>query len=330
MQACLKLINFELLVFMSLKIAGVNVPKGTTTKIDANIARLPSGTVIDIPIIVHRAEQDGPSLLLLAGMHGDEINGVEIMRRIIRDKLYEVQLGMVICIPIINIYGFINFSRDVPDGKDINRSFPGAKNGSLASQVANFLMEEIIPYIDYGIDFHTGGARINNSPQIRVKTDDPQNLELAQVFATKFILNSPFRDKSLRKEAFKLGKRILVYEGGESQRLRKTAIDEGIQGMLRVMKHLGMRSSAPEPAFRTVFIERSTWVRARSAGLHYSYSRNGTEVTRKDVMGKVCDPYGTYELKIKAPHEGHIIAINNNPVVNRGDALFHLGIGKNQ
>lgn len=310
---------------MNLKIAGVSVPKGTTTKIDANIARLPSGTIIDIPIIVHRAAQEGPSLLLLAGMHGDEINGVEIMRRIIRDKLYEVQAGTVVCIPIINIYGFINFSRDVPDGKDINRSFPGAKNGSLASQVACFLMEEIIPYIDYGIDFHTGGSRINNSPQIRVKTDDPINLELARVFATRFILNSPFRDKSLRKEAFKLGKRILVYEGGESQRLRKSAIDEGISGMQRVMKHLGMRPDAPEPAHKTVYIDKSSWVRAKSAGLHYSYSRNGSEVAQKEVLGKVCDPYGTYELKIKAPHAGHVIAINNNPVVNRGDALFHLG-----
>lgn len=301
------------------------MPVGTTTKIDANIARLPSGTVIDIPIIVHRAEQEGPSLLLLAGMHGDEINGVEIMRRIIRDKLYEVNAGTVVCIPIINIYGFINFSRDVPDGKDINRSFPGSKNGSLASQVAHFLMEEIIPYIDYGIDFHTGGARINNSPQIRVKTEDPQNMELARVFGTKFILNSPFRDKSLRKEAFKLGKRILVYEGGESQRLRKSAIDEGINGMLRVMKHLGMRKNAPAQSYETVYIDKSSWIRAKSAGLHYSYSRNGSEVMAKEVMGKVCDPYGTFELKVKAPHSGHVIAINNNPVVNRGDALFHFG-----
>lgn len=310
---------------MIIKIAGVPVSPGETTKIDANIAKLPSGTIIDIPIFVHRSKKPGPSLLLLAGMHGDEINGVEIMRRIIREKLYKIDCGTVICIPIINVYGFINFSRDVPDGKDINRSFPGAKNGSLASQVAHFLMEEIIPHIDYGIDFHTGGARINNSPQIRVKTDDPENLKLAKAFGTKFILNSPFREKSLRKEAFKLGKRILVYEGGESLRLRKSAIDEGIAGMQRMMKHLGMKKSAPDVKKSPILIERSTWVRAKSAGLHFSNVRNGAEVTNRDVLGEVCDPYGSSQIKIKSPQHGYVLAVNNNPVINRGDALFHLG-----
>lgn len=308
-----------------MKIAGEEIKKGDTKKIDVNIARLPSGTSIDIPVIVYRSKVSGPTLLLLAGMHGDEINGVEIMRRIIREKLYKVEIGSVICIPIMNIYGFINFSRDVPDGKDINRSFPGAKTGSLASQVAYFLMQEIIPHIDYGIDFHTGGARINNSPQIRVKTEDPENLELAKAFGTKFILNSPFRDRSLRKEAFKLGKRILVYEGGESLRLRKNAIDEGIEGMLRVMQHLQMRSEAPEREREPILIMKSSWVRAKSAGLHYGFQRNGSAIRHKEVLGRVCDPYGTYEVQIKSPLEGHIIAINNNPVVNRGDALFHVG-----
>ncbi|WP_258101202.1 succinylglutamate desuccinylase/aspartoacylase family protein [Marinoscillum pacificum] len=307
------------------KIAGEEIKKGESKKIDVNIARLPSGTSIDIPVFVHRSKKDGPTLLLLAGMHGDEINGVEIVRRIIREKLYKVEAGAVICIPIMNIYGFINFSRDVPDGKDINRSFPGTKTGSLASQVAHFLMEEIIPHIDYGIDFHTGGARINNTPQIRVKVDDPMNLELAKAFNTKFILNSPFRDRSLRKEAFKLDKRILVYEGGESLRLRKNAIDEGIEGMLRVMKHLKMRSDAPAKDKESIVIMKSSWIRAKSAGLHYGFQRNGSSIEKKEVLGRVCDPYGTYEVQIKSPLDGYIIAINNNPVVNRGDALFHVG-----
>lgn len=308
-----------------MNITGINISKGETRKIDLNIARLPSGTLIDIPVVVHRSGKSGPSLLLIAGMHGDEINGVEIMRRIIRDKLYKVDAGMVICIPIINIYGFINFSRDVPDGKDINRSFPGSRTGSLASQVAHFLMSEIIPHIDYGIDFHTGGARINNYPQIRVTTDDQENLQLAEAFNTHFIINSPFRDRSLRKEAFKLGKRIMVYEGGESLRLRKSAIDEGISGMLRVMKYLGMRKEDPGSNRPSKLIERSAWIRARSPGLHYAHLRNGSAVESKAVMGTINDPCGSYEVKIKAPHAGYIIGINNNPVVNRGDALFHLG-----
>lgn len=309
-----------------MKIAETYISPGETRKIDVNIAKLPSGTVIDIPIIVYRSKKPGPVLMLVAGMHGDEINGVEIMRRIVKNKLYKVDAGAVVCIPIINIYGFINFSRDVPDGKDINRSFPGSKNGSLASQVANFLMTDVIPFIDYGIDFHTGGARINNYPQIRVKTDDAENLALARAFSTRFILNSPFRDHSLRKEAFRLGKRILVYEAGESLRLRKSAIDEGISGMQRVMKHLGMIRQAPAPTEDTILIESSTWLRAKSAGLHFAHFRNGSLVPSKTVMGTVSDPYGTYEVQIKAPHDAYIIGINNNPVVNRGDALFHVGM----
>ncbi|REE05697.1 succinylglutamate desuccinylase/aspartoacylase family protein [Marinoscillum furvescens] len=309
-----------------MEIAGTLVSLGQTKKINAQIAKLPSGTVIDIPVLVHRAKKAGPTLLLLAGMHGDEINGVETMRRIIRDKLYQVDAGSVICVPIINIYSFINFSRDVPDGKDINRSFPGSKTGSLASQVAYFLMHEILPHIDYGIDFHTGGARIHNAPQIRVKTDDAKNLELAKVFGARFVINSPHRDKSLRKEAFKQEKRILVYEGGESLRLRKNAIDVAIAGTLRVMRYLGMVAEAPPLNEPPIVIQKSTWIRAKSAGVHYSSSRNGSAVTAKELLGKVCDPFGTYETKISTPHDGYLIAVNNNPVINRGDALFHVGV----
>ncbi|XOV93692.1 MAG: succinylglutamate desuccinylase/aspartoacylase family protein [Bacteroidota bacterium] len=308
-----------------MKIAGKEVKPGESKRINVNIAKLPSGTLIEIPIFIHQSEKPGPVLLLIAGMHGDEINGVEIMRRIISEKKYVVERGSVICIPIINIYGFINFSRDVPDGKDINRSFPGSKTGSLASQVAHFLMEEIIPHIDYGIDFHTGGARINNYPQIRVKLDDRGNRVLAENFSTHFILDAPFRDKSLRKEAFRLNKRIIVYEAGESLRLRKNAIDEGINGMLRVMKHLDMISEAPESTKNPTIIRQSTWIRAKSAGLHVAYVRNGAAVQKRQVLGVVSDPFGDYEIKMKSPVDGHIIGVNNNPVVNRGDALFHIG-----
>ncbi len=291
-------------------------------------ARLPSGTVIEIPIFSYEASKAGPTLLLMAGMHGDEINGVEIMRRIITQKLYEVTSGRVICVPVFNVFGFINFSREVPDGKDVNRSFPGTKNGSLASQFAYFLMQEVMPHIDYGIDFHTGGKQINNFPQIRAMLDDPTNKALANAFAPPFIMNSPFRDKSLRKEAGKHGKSILVYEAAESLKLRKPAIDVGLNGMQRVMKHLGMIEEAPDPKHTPVIISKSSWTRASRAGLHYAQARNGTFVKKGEVMGVISDPYGEYERPIKASHDCHILSINNNPVVNRGDALFHTGVAE--
>lgn len=288
-------------------------------------ARLPSGTVIEIPIFSYQAKKPGPTLLLMAGMHGDEINGVEIMRRVIAQKLYKVNSGRVICIPVFNVFGFINFSREVPDGKDVNRSFPGTKNGSLASQFAYFLTSEVLPHIDYGIDFHTGGKLINNHPQIRAMMDDETNAKLAKAFAAPFTINSPYRDKSLRKEASKSDKRILVYEAGESLKLRKPAIDEGLNGMQRVMKHLGMIDEAPEQVKPQVIVQKSSWARARIAGIHYAQVRNGSSVKKGEVMGVVSDPYGDYEKPIKATHDCHILSINNNPVVNRGDALFHFG-----
>lgn len=289
-------------------------------------ARLPSGTVIEIPIFSYEAKNEGPTLLLMAGMHGDEINGVEIMRRIISQKLYAVSAGRVILIPIFNVFGFINFSREVPDGKDVNRSFPGTKNGSLASQFAYFMMQEVMPHIDYGIDFHTGGKLINNYPQVRAMLDDEKNESLATAFASPFIINSPFRDKSLRKEAGKQGKSILVYEAGESLKLRKPAIDEGLAGMKRVMKYLDMINEAPSPKQPPKIIEKSSWSRASRAGLHYAQARNGAFVKKGEIMGVISDPYGDYERPIKATHDCYVLSVNNNPVVNRGDALFHTGI----
>ncbi|MEQ9465881.1 MAG: succinylglutamate desuccinylase/aspartoacylase family protein [Ekhidna sp.] len=303
-----------------------DLKKETLHRQNIPTARLPSGTVIEIPIFSYESKNEGPTLLLMAGMHGDEINGVEIMRRVITKKLYQVNAGRVILMPVFNVFGFINFSREVPDGKDVNRSFPGSQNGSLASQFAHFMMHEVIPHVDYGIDFHTGGKLINNYPQVRAMLDDPKNEALANAFASPFIINSPFRDKSLRKEAGKLGKSILVYEAGESLKLRKPAIDEGLAGMKRVMKHLGMIEDAPEPNKTPITISKSSWSRANRAGLHYAQARNGQLVKKGEVLGVISDPYGEYEKKIKATHDCYVLSVNNNPVVNRGDALFHTGV----
>jgi predicted deacylase len=262
----------------------------------------------------------------MGGMHGDEINGVEIVRRFVAAGFNKPQRGTTICIPILNIYGFLLFSREVPDGKDVNRSFPGSLKGSLASQIAYHLRKEIIPQIDCGIDFHTGGARINNYPQVRAQINMADNLNLAKAFSPRFIINSRLREKSLRKEAQKQGKPILVYEAGESLRLRKHAIDEGVNGALRVMKALDMIDTAPEPLGSTVLIEKSSWVRARAAGLFYTTARLGSKINKGDEIGFISGPFGDFEIRIKSPMTGFIVAINNNPVVNKGDALVHIGV----
>ena len=187
-------------------IAGQSVEPGEEKQILASISRLPTRTQIDISITVKRSKRPGPTLLVMGGMHGDEINGVEIVRRILVNKYNDVEKGAVICIPIVNVYGFLHFSRQVPDGKDVNRSFPGTLRGSLASQIAYHIRKEILPQIDFGLDFHTGGARINNFPQVRAQLIDPENMELARAFGSKYLINSPYREKSLRREAGKQGK----------------------------------------------------------------------------------------------------------------------------
>lgn len=309
-------------------ISGKTILPGEEVKININIAKLPSHSPIDLHITVARSEIEGPTLLLSGGMHGDEVNGTEIVRRIIEKDQHKPRIGTVICIPIINMYGFIHFSRYVPDGKDVNRSFPGNKNGSLAARVAHYLTNNIIPKIDIGLDFHTGGADRTNYPQIRCVMKEPRNRVIAEVFQPSFILNSPFRPKSMRQTAAKMGKQILVYEGGESARFDEFAIQQGINGALRVMKHLGMRERAPEAPHVTRIINHSSWVRAKVSGVFLTAVKYGQEVQKNEIIGHINDPFGGSKIKIKSPTSGFIIGLNNNPIVHQGDALMHIGVKK--
>jgi predicted deacylase len=310
----------------SVNIAGQEIQPGEFKEININIARLPSHTQIDTPIYVSRSLQDGPILALIAGMHGDEINGMEIVRRILDRGLHQVLRGTVVCMPVINVYGFLNYSRDVPDGKDVNRSFPGTKNGSLASRVAYHLMNEVIPFIDCGIDFHTGGAMRANYPQVRAVLRDEKNVALANAFCAPFTIDAPFRPNSLRREASRKGKNIIVYEGGESLRFDMHAIEEGVNGTLRLMKHLNMIDSAPISKEENRVIWSSTWVRAKHAGLFQPSIQCGQLVHRGDWVGTITDPFGEFKEEVKSHETGYVIGLNNSPVINAGDALMHLGI----
>lgn len=307
-------------------IAGQPVRPGEFKEIVINIARLPSRTQIDTPIYVYRAPSDGPTLALTAGMHGDEINGMEIVRRIIDAGHNKVLRGTTVCMPIINVYGFLNYSRDVPDGKDVNRSFPGSRNGSLASRVAWHLTHDIIPFIDAGVDFHTGGAMRTNYPQVRCVMQDSRNVELAHAFHAPFTIDSPFRPHSLRQTAAKQGKNIIVYEGGESLRMDLPAIEEGINGTLRLMKHLNMIDWAPEPKAESKIVWNSSWIRARTAGIFHPQVQAGDLIHKGQIVGSITDPFGEFHEQIKSPVTGYVVGLNNNPVVNAGDALMHMGM----
>jgi len=309
-----------------LKIAGQKILPGEFKEININVAQLPSHTLIDTPIYVSRSNHDGPTLALMAGMHGDEINGMEIVRRIIDSEFRQPMRGTLVCIPIINVFGFLNFSRDVPDGKDVNRSFPGSKSGSLAARVAYHITHSVIPNVDFGIDFHTGGAMRTNYPQVRATLSNEKNLELANAFNAPFTIDAPFRPNSLRKEASKRGKNIIVYEAGESLRFDQQAIEEGIAGTLRLMKHLNMMDSAPEAKEENRIIWSSSWVRAKNAGLFQPAVASGQLIHKGDWLGTITDPFAEFKEKVIAKETGYVIGLNNIPVVNAGDALMHIGM----
>lgn len=296
---------------------------GESKKVELNIARLPTYTPIDLPVHVYRGINDGPVLLLTGGLHGDEINGIEIIRQLIESKQIIPDFGTVIALPIVNIYGFLLNARGVPDGKDINRSFPGVKGGSLARLLAYTLMNEIIPQVDYGVDFHTGGASRANFPQIRCSFNLQEAKELGKVFGAPVLLHSTLIAKSFRSAAHKKGTPILVYETGESLRFDEEGIAIGLQGTLRLMRHLGMIEQAPAPSNSKMY-RKSSWIRARRSGLYSQNFPLGTLVKKRTILGQINDPFGGKKSDIIAPQEGMIIGQNNNPIVHKGDALIHL------
>lgn len=296
---------------------------GEHTKVNFNIARLPTYTNIDLPVHIYRGKEDGPVLLLTGGLHGNEVNGIEIVRRMISSKKIIPNKGTVIAIPIVNIYGFVQSERGLPDGKDINRSFPGSKEGSLATLIAYTLMKEIIPHIDYGIDFHTGGASRSNFPQIRVASESAEAIKLAEAFSPPVILNSALISKSFRSASHKKGKQILVYEAGESLRFDEFGITEGINGTLRLMKHLGMIESSLLPN-ATKSYTKSTWVRSKNAGLFQPKVKLGDILTKRSLLGYINDPYGEVHTKVLAPKDGQVIGLNYSPIIHKGDAIIHF------
>ena len=310
-----------------IEVNGEIIYPGEHKELDLRIARLPTYTNIDLPVRIIRANKTGPVILLTGGLHGDEINGIEIVRRLLADNLLQLIKGTVIAIPLMNVYGFIQNVRGVPDGKDINRSFPGSKSGSLAKLVAYTIMHEIIPKIDFGIDFHTGGNSRANFPQIRCVLEIEKNLELAKAFAPPVIIHSKLINKSFRKAAFNRNKHILVYETGESMRFDQNGIEEGINGTLRLLNYLGMVKESPKPHKFEIY-EKTEWVRASFAGIYHTSVKLGDTVEKGLTLGVITDPFGNEKKRINSRYSGRVIGINNSPVVHKGDAILHIATNK--
>lgn len=309
----------------SLIIDQVSVGPGEQEQISLFVSRLPSGNRIDIQSFVFRSVQPGPTVLLMGGVHGDEINGIQIVRRILEEGILgKLLAGSVIAIPLLNVFGFINFSRDVPDGKDVNRSFPGSTLGSLASRTASALTKKVLPNVDIAVDLHTGGASRYNYPQIRYSKSDVKAAELGMAFGAPFLIEKPYISKSFRKTANQMGISVVVYEAGESVRLDGLAIEIGVAGIKRVLKSLNMISDAPAAKQETVVVNGSGWVRASEAGLYTWTRQSGSFVRKGEQLGVIHSPHGDRMKRIFAKKDGYIIGHNNASVVHNGDALFHM------
>jgi predicted deacylase len=307
-------------------ISGKHVDPGKSAVLDLPIPGLYSHAPMNLPVQVVCGKRAGPRLFVSAAIHGDEINGVEIIRRLLRLPLLARLRGTLIAVPIVNVHGFLNRSRYLPDRRDLNRSFPGSDRGSMAARLAHLFLNTIVANSDYGIDLHTAAIHRENLPQVRANLDDPETARLARAFQVPVLLNSNLRDGSLRESAAEHGVPMLLYEAGEALRFNEHCIRAGLKGIVSVMRELEMlsRTSRAGKPLEPLVARASSWVRAGRSGLLRVTAGLGTRVRRGDVIGVIADPFSHQELEVVSSVGGIIIGRQNLPLVNEGEALFHI------
>lgn len=317
-------------------IGGETIEPGERRTVDLPVSLLPDHTPISMSVHVVHGRRPGPTAFVTAAMHGDEVNGVEVIRRLLRSSRLRRLRGTLLAIPIVNAYSFISHSRYLPDRRDLNRCFPGNTYGSLGSQLANLIMTEIVDRSDFGIDLHSGAVHRPNLPQARGDFSDPEVKELAQVFGTPVILNAATRDGSLRQAAHERGVPVVLYEASEALRFDEFSVRVGLRGITRVLEHKGMiaarrksptrKQVATEKKHRSVLAKGSRWVRSPVGGILRNHTPLGTQVTSGQQIGVVSDPFGYDDVPVLADVDGIVIGMSLLPAVNQGDALFHIAL----
>lgn len=309
------------------EIGGDLVCPGERRIIDLPFADLSTHTPMTMPVQVICGRKPGPKLFVCAALHGDEIAGVEIIRRVLKLSALRSLRGTLVAVPIVNVFGFVSLSRYLPDRRDLNRSFPGSPKGSLASRLAHLFLGEIVAKCTHGIDLHTAAVHRVNYPQIRANLDDSEASRMATSFGVPVMINATLRDGSLRHAATEQGVPVIVYEAGEALRFDEYSIRAGVKGVMRVMRTLGMlpvqkkgRSIPLEP----IVARSSTWVRAPASGILRASVALGSQVWQSSALGMISDPFGENEVEIKSPVDGILIGRTNLPLVHEGDGLFHI------
>ncbi|WP_395345080.1 succinylglutamate desuccinylase/aspartoacylase family protein [Ningiella sp. W23] len=311
----------------ALSIAGIEVLPGESKQVELPMPPLYTDTHMSIPVYVQRGKKDGPTLFVSAAIHGDELNGIEIIARLIRNKAIKTLKGTLIAVPMVNVYGVLNQSRYLPDRRDLNRSFPGSKKGSLAGRIAHLFLNEVVSKCDYGIDLHTGAIHRSNLPQVRANLDDEKTLAMCKAFGLPVMLNSDIRDGSLRQAAADLGVKVLLYEAGQALRYDEFSIRAGLKGIINVMRNIGMLNKSRSKKGHEIepFIARqSGWVRAHESGLVHHIAQLGDHVEKGDILAKISDPFGHELGKLLCPAEGIVVGKQNIPLAQEGEAMYHI------
>lgn len=313
-----------------LKIGEHEILPGQTKKIDLPVAKLYTDADVHLPVYIVRGKKPGPTIFVSAAVHGDELNGIEIIRRLINLKGFKISSGTLIAVPMVNVYGVVNQSRYMPDRRDLNRSFPGSSKGSLAARVANIFLKEIVSHCDYGIDLHTGAIHRSNLPQIRAQLGDTETLAIAKAFGAPVILNSEIIDGSLRDAAVNSETKVLLYEAGEALRFDEFSIRAGIKGIVNVLKYLKMmpQGRISKKTVNQFIANNSGWVRASSSGFATHYFKLGDQVKKGEVLADIGSPYGEILGSVIANKGGVIIGKQNIPLVQEGEAMYHIAYFK--
>jgi uncharacterized protein len=313
----------------AIRIGDVEVKPGERASVSLPMADLYTGAALPMQVHVVCGRRAGPVLFVSAAIHGDELNGVEIIRRLLKRRKLESIRGTLLAVPVVNVHGFLELSRYLPDRRDLNRSFPGSPKGSIASRMAHVFITEVVDKAEYGIDLHTGAINRANFAQVRANVDDPATLAMAKAFGAPVILNSNLRDGSLRFYAAERGFPLLIYEAGEALRFDELSIRAGLQGVVKVMRHIGMLPPSRKPATgNPVVAESTSWVRAPMSGIVSQKAPLGTRVVKGQRLAVVGDPLGGEEENILSPIDGIVIGRSNLPLAHEGDALFNVAAFK--
>ncbi|HUG97773.1 MAG TPA: succinylglutamate desuccinylase/aspartoacylase family protein [Gammaproteobacteria bacterium] len=310
----------------SITIGGITVAPGERRGLSLPAGILHTRVPVEMPVWIINGRRPGPRLFISAAIHGDELNGIEIIRRI-RARAMTGLRGTLLLVPVVNVFGLLHHARYLPDRRDLNRSFPGSERGSLAARLAHLFMNEIVARCTHGIDLHTGAVHRSNLPQIRAQLDDPETRALALAFGAPVVLDSRLRDGSLREAAAARGIPTLIYEAGEALRFDEMSIRLGVAGIIEVMRQLDMlrrKTQARARPASPVVADSSHWVRAPEGGILRSAVRLGQRVSTGEMLGQVSDPFGARDVPVTAAHAGIVIGRNSLPLVNEGDALFHV------